>query len=135
MKIKEFIKPILQFIIILMIGSTIVIGTSKIVSKHATREIIVKQEPLEVILKKDLVHKPCKLTVEINRERDSEYEDEIMEYILDGIFCEIGLDGIQKSQITKGADIQSVFFEVYKLPWTNSDNFSDIEKYNLEKYK
>jgi len=150
---KDFFKPVIQFVLILFCSFLIMLGTIVIVNKIREPMVIVKTEIKYVGLQeicrdkiKEQKKPPCKLSILVRKDDMEGFVDKngislFEEYLLDGEFCET-LNW--KSQTTYGFKNGEVFVEMYKLPWTTSDNFYDhgkryktiwpVEKINLKKW-
>ena len=141
---KDILSSI--FGIILTLSAIIFI----IFSKNPLIEIKIPEQPIKVINLTNEQHQPpCKLSIWIRRfDGNGSAKDNFIsksgvpmfeEFLLDGKFCD-NL-GIEKSQTTYVFENGDIFLELYKLPWTTSDNFDGksknkpIETFNLEKYK
>lgn len=90
-----------------------------------------REEEHESIVETPIEYPPCKLSVEILPTKTNKYERVLKEFLLDGKFCDDM--GYYNSQHTF-MQPDSVFFEIYSLPWSSSANFADEESFNLKKY-
>lgn len=138
-KYKLFFPIIFFLFIFLMTGYYVgLITTCGKNNTEKNREVICKC----VIERKEKKYPPpCKLSVWVQRDdgRETKGIPNFSEYLLDGAFCESL--GEEKSQTTYGFENGEVFLELYKLPWTVSDNFDGEnnnnkpkETFNLEEY-
>jgi len=134
---KKFLQPIIQFCIIIFIGAITILGTSYFVNKWEKPDVIIQKEIIKykAICYQDNQFPPCKLSVFIKRDDKQETLGipNFNEYLLDGKFCS---ELPEKYQTIYNFENGSVFLEMYKLPWTKSDNFTrkgwPKETFNLE---